>query len=109
MSGGFAVDRGWLAQALERGGAPRPGREVYDANALEQLDFDNEIDCCVLGDAAYKVTWDRRAPRASPAPDVQALRVALADDPARLWRVASRYTLSRRGGGDDRCRRRCAR
>ena len=22
-------------------------REVYDANALDQLDFDNEIDCCV--------------------------------------------------------------
>jgi hypothetical protein len=31
-------------------------REIADANALDQLDFDNEVDCSVLGDAAYKVT-----------------------------------------------------
>jgi len=31
-------------------------QEVHAANGLEQLDFDNEIDCSVLGDAAYKVT-----------------------------------------------------
>ncbi len=28
-------------------------REAQDANNLDQLDFDNEIDCSVLGDAAY--------------------------------------------------------
>ena len=71
-------------------------REVYDANALDQLDFDNEIDCSVLGDAAYKVTWDAVEERVRvSAPDVQGLLAWwLADDPSRVWRVASRYTLA---------------
>ncbi len=71
-------------------------REVYDANALDQLDFDNEIDCSVLGDAAYKVTWDAVEERVRvSAPDVQGLFAWwLADDPSRVWRVASRYTLA---------------
>ncbi|MCH7617593.1 MAG: phage portal protein [Chloroflexi bacterium] len=71
-------------------------REVYDANALDQLDFDNEIDCSVLGDAAYKVTWDAAEERVRvSAPDVQGLFAWwLADDPSRVWRVASRYTLA---------------
>jgi hypothetical protein len=73
-------------------------REVYDANGLEQLDFDNEIDCSVLGDAAYKVTWDPSAEGPArvrvSAPDVQGLFVwPWGDDPSRLWRVASRYVL----------------
>jgi hypothetical protein len=71
-------------------------RDVYDDNALDQLDFDNEIDCSVLGDAAYKVTWDAAAERVRvTAPDVQGLYAwPLADDPSRVWRVADRYTLS---------------
>ncbi|MCH7809099.1 MAG: phage portal protein [Chloroflexi bacterium] len=71
-------------------------RDVYDANALDQLDFDNEIDCSVLGDAAYKVTWDAVEERVRvSAPDVQGLYAWwLADDPSRVWRVASRYTLA---------------
>ncbi len=72
-------------------------RKVHEANNLDQLDFDNEIDCSVLGDAAYKVTWDAREElvRVS-APDVQGLYAWwLGDDPGRVWRVASRYTLSR--------------
>jgi Phage portal protein, SPP1 Gp6-like len=73
-------------------------RDVYEANGLEQLDFDNEIDCSVLGDAAYKVTWDASAEGAArvrvSAPDVQGLFVwPWGDDPWRLWRVASRYVL----------------
>ncbi len=71
-------------------------REVYEANALDQLDFDNEVDCSVLGDAAYKVTWDSAERRVRVmAPDVQGLYAwPLGDDPSRVWRVASRYTLS---------------
>jgi hypothetical protein len=71
-------------------------RDVYDANALDQLDFDNEIDCSVLGDAAYKVTWDAAEGRVRvSAPDVQGLYAWwAADDPSRVWRVASRYTLA---------------
>jgi len=70
--------------------------EVYDQNQLDQLDFDTEIDAAVLGDVAFKVTWDtaERRVRVS-APDVQGLFVWwLADDITRVWRVASRYILS---------------
>ena len=84
-------------QGLERARrAERALRDVYEANALDQLDLDNEIDCSVLGDAAYKVTWDAVDKRVRvSAPDVQGLYAWwLGDDPSRLWRVASRYVLS---------------
>jgi Phage portal protein, SPP1 Gp6-like len=101
MSGlSFVVDpEDGSAEAGERARrAERALREVYEANALEQLDFDNEIDCSVLGDAAYKVTWDPSAEGPArarvSAPDVQGLFVwPWGDDPSRLWRVASRYVL----------------
>jgi hypothetical protein len=72
-------------------------RDVYEANSLDQLDFDNEVDCSVLGDAAYRVTWDEEARRVRvTAPDVQGLFVwPCAGDPAHYWKVASRYVLSR--------------
>ena len=77
--------------------AERALREAQEANNLDQLDFDNEIDCSVLGDAAYKVTWGPKEERVRvSAPDVQGLYAWwLADDPGRVWRVASRYTLTR--------------
>src|SRR3972149_1260932 len=76
--------------------AERALREVHDANNLDQLDFDNEIDCSVLGDAAYKVTWDPQEERVRvSAPDVQGLYAWWpGDDPGRVWRAASRYALS---------------
>ncbi len=61
MSGlSFVVDpEDGSAEAGERARrAERALREIHAANNLEQLEFDNEIDCSVLGDAAYKVTWD---------------------------------------------------
>ena len=70
--------------------------EVYDQSNLAQLDFDTEIDAGVLGDGAFKVTWDpiERRVRVS-SPDVQGLFVWwLGDDLSRVWRVASRYELS---------------
>jgi hypothetical protein len=86
------------AEALELARrSERALRDAYEANVLDQLDFDNEIDCSILGDAAYKVTWDavERRVRVS-APDVQGLYAWwLADDLARLWRVACRYSLTR--------------
>jgi len=68
---------------------------VYDENQLDQLDFDNEVDASILGDGAYKVTWDAAGRRVRiTAPDVQGLFAWwCGDDIARLWRVASRYTL----------------
>jgi Phage portal protein, SPP1 Gp6-like len=71
-------------------------REVFEANNLGQLDFDSEIDASILGDGAYKVTWDadERRVRVS-APDVQGIYAWwLGDDVSRVWRVASRYFLS---------------
>jgi hypothetical protein len=96
--------------------AERALAEVAEQNNLPQLDFDTEIDAAVLGDGAFKVTWDaaERRVRVS-APDVQGLFVWwLGDDLSRVWRVASRYellpqevdlafgaSLARRGSGND--------
>ena len=99
MSGvSFVVDEAGPSEA-EREQARRTERtlrDVYEANDLLQLDFDNEVDCAVLGDGAYKVTWnpDERRVRVS-APDVQGLFAWwVGDDMSRVWRVASRYYLS---------------
>lgn len=72
-------------------------RKVYEANDLEQLDFETEIDCAILGDACYKVTWDREAdcPRIT-SPDIQGIHAwREGDDPAKVRRVASVYDLDR--------------
>jgi len=71
-------------------------RNVYQDNALETLDLDTEMDTSILGDGAFKVTWDAEGQRVRvTAPDVQGLFAWWqADDPSRLWRVASRYRLS---------------
>jgi hypothetical protein len=75
--------------------AERVLREVEAANALAQLDFETELDCAVLGDAAYKVTWDpaERMVRVS-APDVQGLWAwRVPDDPSRITAVATQYRV----------------
>ncbi|HWQ27974.1 MAG TPA: phage portal protein [Dehalococcoidia bacterium] len=98
MSGlGFAVDpAGGSPEAQERARRAEAAlAAVYDDNQLDQLDFDTEIDAAVLGDGAFKVTWDaaERRVRVS-APDVQGLFAWWAgDDVGRVWRVASRYAL----------------
>ena len=71
-------------------------RRVYEENRLEELDSDTELDAAVLGDGCYKVTWDAQEERVRvTAPDVQGLYAWwVADDPSRVWRVASRYRLS---------------
>jgi YD repeat-containing protein len=78
------------ARATERALA-----EAYDANQLDQLDFDNEIDASILGDGAYKVTWDAEEHRVRiTAPDVQGLFAWWhGDDVSRVWRIASRYAI----------------
>src|SRR5438067_4431702 len=69
--------------------------QVYDANQLDQLDFDTELDAAILGDGAYKVTWDAAERRVRvTAPDVQGLFAWWAgDDVSRVWRVCSRYVI----------------
>ena len=70
--------------------------QVYEANNLEQLDFETEIDCAILGDACYKVIWDQAAKSVRvTAPDVQGVYAWwVGDDTTRLWRVASKYSLT---------------
>jgi hypothetical protein len=71
--------------------------QVYSGNYLEQLDLETEIDAAVLGDACYKVIWDAAVSRVRvTAPDVQGIFAwSMGDDTSRLWRIASRYQLSR--------------
>ena len=77
----FAIDP---ENGADPSGAQRAGaalRRVFADNNLEQLDQETEIDCAILGDAAYKVTWDAAAKRVRvTAPDVQGIYVWLAGD-----------------------------
>ncbi len=70
---------------------------VYEENNLEQLDLETEIDCAILGDVGYKVIWDAQAKQVRiTAPDVQGIYTWwLGDDTSRVWRVASKYSLTR--------------
>ena len=68
-------------------------RAVEAANGLPQLDFETELDCAILGDGAYRVTWDAAAARVRvTAPDVQSV-YAWRDpaDTSQLRSVAWRY------------------
>jgi hypothetical protein len=71
-------------------------RQVYEDNKLQQLDWETEIDAAVLGDGCYKVIWDAEEKRVRiTAPDVSGIFVWwLGDDMSKVWRVASRYTLT---------------
>ena len=71
-------------------------RQVYEENKLQQLDWETETDAAVLGDGCYKVTWDAEEKRFRiSAPDISGIFAWwLGDDISRVWRVASRYTLT---------------
>ncbi len=70
--------------------------QVYESNHLEQLDFETEIDCAILGDGCYKVIWDPDTKEIKvTAPDIRGIYAWwVGDDVSRIWRVASKYTLS---------------
>jgi len=70
--------------------------QVYEDNNLQQLDYETEIDTTILGDGCYKVIWDTDEKRIRiTAPDVSGIYAWwLGDDTSRVWRVASRYTLT---------------
>ncbi len=70
--------------------------QVYEDNNLEQLDFETEIDCAILGDACYKVIWEQETRGVKiTAPDVQGIYTWWAgDDTSKVWRVASKYSLT---------------
>jgi hypothetical protein len=69
---------------------------IYEDNNLEQLDFETEVDCSILGDACYKVIWDSVKKKLTvTAPDIQGIHVKRDDDNATVIRqVTSRYNLS---------------
>lgn len=71
--------------------------DVYQANNLQELDYETEVDAAILGDGCYKVTWDAVEKRIRvTSPDVNGLYAWwLGDDLSQVWRVASRYTLTR--------------
>jgi hypothetical protein len=70
--------------------------QIYEWNNLRQLDYETEIDTAILGDGCYKVIWDTDEKRIRiTAPDVSGIYAWwLGDDISRVWRVASRYTLT---------------
>jgi hypothetical protein len=70
--------------------------QIYNDNNLDQLDYETEVDAAILGDGCYKVIWDTSQKRIRiTAPDVSGIFAWwLGDDTARVWRVASRYTLT---------------
>ena len=97
MSGiSFAVDAVEDSDGARAQKAETALYQVYQDNNLEQLDFDTEIDCAILGDACYKVIWDQETKRVRiTAPDIQGIYAWwLGDDTSRVWRVASKYSLS---------------
>ncbi len=70
--------------------------QVYEGNNLEQLDFETEIDCAILGDACFKVIWDAETKSVKiTAPDIQGIYAWwVGDDTSQVWRVASKYSLT---------------
>jgi hypothetical protein len=97
MSGiNFAVDAVADSDEDKAQRAEAALRQVYEDNNLEQLDLETEIDCAILGDAGYKVIWDAEAKKVViTAPDVQGIYAWwLGDDTSRIWKVASKYSLT---------------
>lgn len=70
--------------------------QVAEQNALDQLDFDTELDAAVLGDGVYKVWWDKdnNMVRVSAPDPTGVFAWTWPDDPSRTWRVAQQYSLA---------------
>ena len=87
------------AAPADPAGAKRAEDLIYfilDQNNCAELDYTTEIDTAILGDGCYKVTWDVVEKRIRiTSPDVNGLYAWwTGDDLSRIYRVASRYTLS---------------
>jgi len=72
-------------------------QDVYQTNNLQQLDWETEIDTAILGDGCYKVIWDPDEKCIKiTAPDVRGIYAWwIGDDLSNVWRVASRYKLTK--------------
>ncbi|MFC1948637.1 phage portal protein [Chloroflexota bacterium] len=99
MSGGHTSVEPMEDTDEARAKAEKAETVLYQAtedNNLEQLDFETELDCAILGDACYKVIWDQETKRVSiTAPDIQGIYTWwMGDDTSKVWRVASKYSLT---------------
>ena len=76
--------------------AERLLKAAYEHNGLWAADYDTAVDCSVLGDGAYKVTWDVIAGQPHVvAVDPQTLELLrAADDYRRVTAVRQSYKLS---------------
>ena len=70
-------------------------RLAADANCLDRIDFDTEIDTAVLGDGAFKVAWNETEARPIiTAPDVQGIFAwPMPHNLTDYYQVAHRYLL----------------
>lgn len=73
-------------------------RAAYEANSLALVDLDTAVDSAVLGDGAFRVTWDagRGMPLVTAVDPAGLVCVRQADDYRRLVRVIHTY---RKGSG----------
>lgn len=69
--------------------------EVAEFNDLPALDYDTEVDCAILGDACYKVTWSQVDKQVKiTSPDVKGIWAWwMPDDPSIVYQVVSQYPL----------------
>src|SRR5205085_652138 len=68
----------------------------YEHNSLALVDLDTAVDSAVLGDGAFRVTWDAElgAPTVSPVDPATLVCVREPDDYRRLVRVEQTYPAS---------------
>ena len=109
----------WSAPEAGQEGARRRSarRELllqacYEHNSLALVDLDTAVDSAVLGDGAFKVTWDTEAgvPSVSPVDPASLVCVRQPDDYRRLVMVQQSYTRRRQESGargSDSARRCC--
>ncbi len=85
------------AARVARDRAERALHAVYAELDLHALDATAALDAAVLGDGAFKVTWDarRQRPRIAPVDPATLWAWWRPDDPSDVWRVAQRYRLTR--------------
>ena len=76
-------------------GAEQVLADIAANNSLPRLDLVTEVDTAVLGDGAYKVTWDPETETVNiTAPDMSGIYPwPHPTDPSRFRRVAQRYQL----------------
>ncbi len=76
-------------------------QECYERNSLALVDLDTAVDSAVLGDGAFKVTWDpdEAAPVVTSVDPASLTCVSPADDYRRLLMVTQTYYMSDSGQG----------